>query len=183
MQAAGGDRGHRRTRHLARRAQRSRAWRRAAAASRRARSAMVRCRSSATRCWPSSAAATRRWKRRPTSPSSRSEVVIIHRRDAFRASKVMADRALESSEDPGRVELAGHRSDRRRRDHRRATARYPHRVRSGRWRSAASSSRSATRRTPPFSTVSSRRRRRATSRRRSRGAPRPTSKASSRPAT
>ena len=71
-------------------------------ASRRCRaraSARARCataRSSATRTSSSSAAATRRWKRRCTSRACASTVTLVHRREAFRASKTMQERVLKN---------------------------------------------------------------------------------------
>ena len=52
--------------------------------------------SSATRTSWSSAAATRRWKSRCTSPASAVRCTLVHRRDEFRASKTMQDRVLEN---------------------------------------------------------------------------------------
>ena len=72
------------------------------AASAPAPCATVRCRASATNRWSSSAAAIRQWKKATYFSKFASRVHMVHRRDALRASKIMADRAAN---DP-KIEIA-----------------------------------------------------------------------------
>ena len=65
-----------------------------------ARCATEPSRSTATGASSWWAAATARWRRPRTSRATPASVVIVHRRDTFRASKVMAARVAREPEDP-----------------------------------------------------------------------------------
>ena len=52
--------------------------------------------STRTRTWPWSAAATPRLKKPCISPTSPSNVTLVHRRDTFKAEKIMVDKLMDS---------------------------------------------------------------------------------------